>query len=77
MKFIMENETICQISTLLALLEGCLSRVKSNTSSVYQMEQIFLYCLSWSLGGLLHENDRNAFDALLRTISPDAMPPKV
>ena len=73
----MEIETICQIDTLLTLLEGCSSRVESKMAPVLHMEQMFLYCLSWSLGGVLHESDRYAFDSTLRSISLQAMPPKV
>ena len=40
-------------------------------------ERLFVYCLIWSLGGLLPEGDRAPLDAELRAISPGAMPPKV
>ncbi len=77
MNLVMEIESICQISTLLTLLEGSLSRLQTNMVPMLHMERVFLYCLSWGLGGLLHEDDRYAFDSLLRAISPLAMPPKV
>ena len=48
-----------------------------NTIPVVHLERIFLYCLAWSLGGLLHERDRLSFDIELRAISPSAMPTKV
>ena len=73
----MEIESVCQISTLLTLLEGSLSKVQTNMFPVLHLERVFLYCVSWGLGGLLHEDDRYAFDSLLRVISPLAMPPKV
>jgi hypothetical protein len=82
-KPVMHNETVCQISTLLTLLEGCLLKASSsdsnlvNTISVVHLERIFLYCLAWSLGGLLNERDRLSFDIELRAISSSAMPTKV
>lgn len=35
-----------------------------------------MYCLCWSLGGLLGENERPAFDAELRSIGGSSLPPK-
>lgn len=77
MKLIMEIEITCQINTLLTLLEGSLSRVESSMVPELHMEHIFLYCLSWSLGGVLHESDRYAFDSTLRSTTLHAMPSKV
>lgn len=82
-KPVMHNETVCQVSTLLTLLEGCMLKAglasadATSAPAALHMERIFLYCLSWSLGGLLHEKGRPAFDAELRAMSPAAMPPKV
>lgn len=40
-----------------------------------KLERLFLYCLCWSLGGLLSERDRPGFDAELRAIGSN-LPPK-
>ena len=83
MKPVMHNEAVCQVSTLLTLLEGCLLKAASAAAdptvapSALHMECLFLYCSAWSLGGLLHEKDRPAFDAELRAMAAAAMPPKV
>jgi dynein heavy chain len=40
-----------------------------------KLERLFLYCLCWSLGGLLSEKERPAFDNELRGFGSN-MPPK-
>lgn len=86
LRAVMHNETACQISTLLTLLEGSLAAEPPGTTSneplppallAAHMERVFVFCLTWSLGGLLHERDRPLFDAELRKLAPaDIMPPK-
>eukprot|EP01040_Poterioochromonas_malhamensis_P004773 gene4773-5123_t len=41
-----------------------------------RMEKIFLYCLAWSVGGLLEADARTKFDAFLRTYDKTGMMPK-
>lgn len=41
-----------------------------------KLERLFLYCLCWSLGGLLGEKERPAFDAELRSIGGNSLPHK-
>ena len=41
-----------------------------------QVKRIFLYCLTWSLGGLLDTKDRPAFDADVRAIAGHDAPKK-
>ena len=83
MKPIMHIEAVCQVSTLLILLEGCLLKASpvaldaNTTRFMIYIERVFLYSLSWSLGGLLQENERHGFDRELRVMSPVSMPPKV
>jgi hypothetical protein len=38
-------------------------------------ERLFLFCLTWSLGGLLDGKDRALFDAKLRTLTDQAPEP--
>ncbi|CAL8466542.1 g6078 [Coccomyxa elongata] len=86
LRAVMHNETACQISTLLTLLEGSLAAEPPGTNMAEplppallsaHMERVFVFCLTWSLGGLLHERDRPLFDAELRKLAPaDIMPPK-
>lgn len=77
-KPVLYNEVVCQVSTLLTLLNGTLQKaVQSNdVLTPQQYERVFLYCLAWSLGGLLDQRDRPAFDAQLRNLSSE-LPPKV
>ena len=84
LKPVMHNEAACQVSTLLTLLEGSLAAgdppadPASPAAAAAHVERVFIFCLTWSLGGLLHERDRPAFDAELRRLTPaDLMPPKV
>ncbi|KAI3432720.1 hypothetical protein D9Q98_004263 [Chlorella vulgaris] len=77
---VMHNEPVCQVSTLLTLLSGVLKAggTPGGTSSgVPQLapdhyERLFLYCLTWSLGGLLDGRDRVLFDAHLRSLTDQA-----
>lgn len=39
-----------------------------------EMERVFLYCIAWSLGGILESEDRHKLDNYLRGLS-DSMPP--
>jgi dynein heavy chain len=41
-----------------------------------RMERIFLYCLTWALGGLLNEKERVMLDHEMRSMAGSAMPPK-
>jgi dynein heavy chain, axonemal len=79
LKPVMFNETNCQVNTLLILLDGSL--LFSNNTTVEGLpdgavERIFLYCLAWSIGGLLELRDRSLFDSQMRTLS-GCMPAKV
>lgn len=77
LKSTMHNEQVCQVKTLITLLEGCLQRYgAAAASSPAMLERIFLYCLTWSLGSLIDAKDRPAFDAELRSKAGSAMPPK-
>ena len=74
---VMSNEAVCQVGTLMTLLNGCLLKsVNANeTLDGAHYERIFLYCLAWAVGGLLDVKDRPAFDTELRTLS-QAVPHK-
>ena len=80
LKPVMHNETACQVSSLLTLLDGALlsaPALADPAAAAAHAERTFVFCLAWSLGGLLPEADRAPFDAELRAISPATMPPKV
>ena len=74
---VMSNEAVCQVGTLMTLLNGCLLKsVNANeTLDGAHYERIFLYCLAWAVGGLLDVKDRPSFDTELRTLS-QAVPHK-
>ncbi len=80
----MSNEQVCQVNTLLTLLSGVLKPLAggpgSGASSAAPLaaahyERLFLYCLTWSLGGLLDTKDRPRFDAHLRALTDQAPEP--
>ena len=89
---VMHNEQVCQVQTLLTLLTGVLKPLASGSSggsgsgsgssgssaplSHDHYERLFLYCATWSLGGLLDAKERPRFDAHLRSLT-DQAPEKV
>ncbi|DBA69380.1 TPA: Dynein gamma chain, flagellar outer arm [Trebouxia sp. C0005] len=77
LKAVMYNEAVCQVTTLMTLLNGCLLKsVTENTAlPPLHYERIFVYCMAWGLGGLLDVKDRPALDAELRNMS-EALPKK-
>lgn len=74
----MYNEAVCQVTTLMTLLNGCLLKSVTDNSTLppVHYERIFVYCMAWGLGGLLDVKDRPALDAELRNMC-DALPKKV
>jgi dynein heavy chain, axonemal len=74
---VMYNEQVCQVNTLLTLLKGCLKHYSDAHEALndQKYERIFLFCLTWSLGGLLEVKQRALFDAELRSFA-SGMPPK-
>ena len=78
LKPVMHNEVVCQVDTLMTLLNGSLAKAVAANEILKDnhYEKGFLYCTAWSLGALLEPKDRILFDAELRSLS-DAMPAKV
>jgi len=64
----------CRLLSLAALTDPC-RHGSSHEQSEARLERLFLYCLTWSLGGLLSEAERPAFDGELRNFASN-MPPK-
>lgn len=56
---------------LLAHLPICHCRYEATHEQLSEakLERMFLYCLAWSLGGLLNEKERPTIDAELRTFA--------
>jgi hypothetical protein len=75
-KAVLHNESVSQVQTLLALLEAVMLTLapqpEARTALAYERQ--FVYCLAWSIGGLLDPADRRLFDAHLRSFKRDAMP---
>eukprot|EP01138_Halocafeteria_seosinensis_P007479 gb/GECG01007645.1/.p1 GENE.gb/GECG01007645.1/~~gb/GECG01007645.1/.p1 ORF type:complete len:3314 (+),score=514.53 gb/GECG01007645.1/:1-9942(+) len=40
-----------------------------------EVERVFIYCLSWSVGGLLEPNDRKHFDSYIRELAGESQMP--
>lgn len=74
---VMYNERALVIITLLKLLEGCLSSsvAANETYQPDHYERIFIFCLTWSVGGLLDLKDRVGFDEEVCRIGSN-LPPK-
>jgi dynein heavy chain len=70
------NETACTLAAMRTLMDGCLPDAGSTNIPAHKVRRIFLYCLTWSLGGLLDPKDRPAFDADVRAVGGDDLPPK-
>lgn len=68
---------ICQVNTLLTLLHGALKALKEGGKQLDEarMERVFLFCLTWALGGLLDVKERPALDAELRAFGSN-LPPR-
>lgn len=75
-KAVMYNEEVCQIGTLLTLLDGMLKKYESGnevlTPEKYQ--RIFLYCFIWSIGGLVALKDRATFSKEMHNFIKDNLP---
>mmetsp|Transcript_5388 Transcript_5388/g.12712 ORF Transcript_5388/g.12712 Transcript_5388/m.12712 type:complete len:4322 (-) Transcript_5388:507-13472(-) len=75
---VMHNEQVCQVNTLLTLLNGYLKGVSEAGQQLdaKRMEKVFLFCVTWALGGLLDIKDRPMLDAEMRNIDGTNMPPR-
>jgi Dynein heavy chain AAA lid domain len=69
-------EQSCQIQTLLSLLNAVLGKHAGRVLEYQQYEMLLIFCLVWSLGGLIQENCRGSFDGFLRGLT-HLMPTKV
>lgn len=70
------SRDFCQVTTLITLLNAVLLPSQA-TNEVYaeaHMERLFLYCLTWAVGGLLPMADRAKFDKKLRSICTNVPP---
>jgi dynein heavy chain, axonemal len=69
------NETACTLAAMRTLMDGCLgSDEASGQHAADKVKRIFIYCLTWSLGGLLDPKDRPAFDADVRKLGSALLP---
>jgi dynein heavy chain len=75
-KAVLHNEAVSQVQTLLALLEAVMLTIapqpEARTALAYERQ--FLYCLAWSIGGLLDPADRRLFDTHLKSFKREALP---
>jgi dynein heavy chain, axonemal len=74
---VMYNETACTLAAMRTLVDGCLGSEEATAQHAPdKVKRIFIYCLTWSLGGLLDPKDRPAFDADVRSLGDVPLPPK-
>lgn len=80
---VMPVSRIGQASRLFNLLTGLLLGEHGNNISpddpaklAIQLEKLYLYCICWSLGSLLEQDDRNKFDEWLRQYDDNSLLPK-
>lgn len=68
LKPVMYNEQVSVVGNTMTLLHGYLKSFKETGTPLNEakIERVFLYCLTWSLGGLLEVKDRPLFDSELR-----------
>ncbi len=68
---------VCQVNTLLTLLNGYIKAFKDAGKAIdeVRMERIFLFCVTWALGGLLDVKERPLLDHELRSFAAN-MPPR-
>ena len=72
----MPNQEVCQVGTLLSLLEACLKPSFDSNENLSEghIERLFIYCLTWSLGGLLTIEDRKKFSTVMYQLGSDNLP---
>jgi hypothetical protein len=73
---VMYNEAVCQVNTLLTLLNGHIKAAKEAGRGPLdegRMERVFLFCACWALGGLLDVKGREALDGELRAAAGERM----
>eukprot|EP00798_Chlamydomonas_sp_ICE-L_P031303 gene31303-6451_t len=77
LKPVMYNELVCSVNTLMTLLNGYIKSFKDvgKPLNADSMERVFLFCMTWSLGGLLEMKERPMFDQELRSFAMN-MPPR-
>lgn len=74
---VMYNETACTLTAMRTLIDGCLGSDEAAAQHAPdRIRRVFLYCLTWSLGGLLDPKDRPAFDADVRALGSAPLPAK-
>lgn len=71
------NETACTLAAMRTLMDGCgLGGDGAAAMPAMTVQRLFVYALTWSLGGLLDQKDRPAFDADVRSLGGEELPPK-
>ncbi|CAM9639076.1 unnamed protein product [Heterosigma akashiwo] len=75
---VMALTRVALAESLLALLDGLLGQVEVSASAADaegELERLFLFAASWSVGGLLEAADQRKWDEYLRALTPN-VPPK-
>ena len=78
---VMKEGRVGRISSLLQLFQGltegsnCVAVGRNDLAT--DMEKVFVYCLCWSVGGLLEADDRLKFDQWLRDNDTNNIMPEV
>jgi dynein heavy chain, axonemal len=76
-KQVLNCTRVGMIEGMLSLLQSMLGKAELSDSEEdlqSELERIFLFCMAWSLGGLLSGDDRKKFDMWMRELCPGNMP---
>jgi dynein heavy chain len=78
-KEVLTSSRVGAVEASLSLLTSLLSEADLSESPAdlgSELERLFLFSITWSVGGLLNPEDREKFDQMLRTTSAENMPPQ-
>ena len=65
---VMQFNVALQILNLLTLLTAMLNEYSDGDLNAVEFERLFLYCLAWSIGGLIDQSNRRAFHEYLASL---------
>lgn len=75
LKFITPRTNVNLIAQLTILIDAILpEEIEAAPQDFSALERLYLFCLTWSCGGCLVENDRVIFDQFLHQLAQTMLP---